>query len=107
MTSKTKRTAQQSVRIVGVHADGTECPLSGPHNHTLRRQARCCAQGGPRVRVRCDLCQKSLPAIHRLDAVQTKAIHAALHEHDLTFRYTVDDGHGPKVIRQVRTLAAA
>ncbi|MFD7554197.1 hypothetical protein ACFV9E_06610 [Streptomyces sp. NPDC059835] len=107
MTSKTKRTAQQPVWIVGVHADGTECPLSGPHSNTQHGQARCCAQGGPRVRVRCDLCQKSLPAVNRLDAVQTKAIHAALHERELTFRYTVDDGHGPKVIRQVRTLIAA
>ncbi|MFK0047898.1 hypothetical protein ACIQU4_28190 [Streptomyces sp. NPDC090741] len=102
-TSKTNRNARQSVWIVGVHADGTECPLSGsPHG-----QARCCEQGGPRVRVRCDLCRKSIPAVNRLDAVETKAIHAALHERTLTFRYIVDDGDGPKVIRQTRTLVAA
>jgi hypothetical protein len=99
-----------TTEIAGVHGDGTTCPMTGPHQLTGsgRTIGRACrAHGGRRLRVTCT-CGADIPATDRLDAIVTKAVHKALHVRDLTFRYTVDDGdgEGPKVIRQVHSMAA-
>ncbi|MFE2640111.1 hypothetical protein ACFXKF_36105 [Streptomyces scopuliridis] len=106
MTDTKKHT--HTVEINGVHRDGTTCPMTGPHQLTGsgRSASRACnAHGGRRIHVSCT-CGAAIPATDRIDAIVTKAVHQALHLRDLSFRYTVDDGDGPKVLRRVHTLAA-
>ncbi|GLF98201.1 hypothetical protein [Streptomyces yaizuensis] len=103
----TKKKPQHTAQIHGTHRDGTVCPMTGAHqlSGSGRSAGRACgAHGGRRIQVTCT-CGAVVPVIDRLDAVVTKAVHQALHLRDLSFRYIVDDGEGPKVLRQVHTLA--
>ncbi|MFG3429592.1 hypothetical protein [Streptomyces californicus] len=92
-----------TVTINGLHRDGTMCPMTGAHQITGTGRATsraCAAHGGRRIQVSCT-CGASIPAIDRLDAVVTRAVHHAQHLRELSFRYIVDDGDGPRRMRRV------
>ncbi|WP_051950392.1 hypothetical protein [Actinacidiphila yeochonensis] len=106
-----KRGQKVSAVIVGVHRDGSDCPVTGEdaHQHTPsgRPLSRDCAAHGGRIRfeVRCD-CGHNIPAAFKLLAIEHKALHLALHRGALTVTRVVDDGEGPTVISKTLTLAS-
>ncbi|WP_432156132.1 hypothetical protein [Streptomyces sp. bgisy153] len=105
------RGPKASAVIVGVHRDGTDCPVTGDnaHQHTPsgRPLHRACAAHGGRVsfEIRCD-CGHVIPASFKLLAIEQKALHLALHRGALTVTRTVDDGDGPTLISKTLTLAS-
>ncbi|MET8605718.1 hypothetical protein ABZV92_19465 [Streptomyces rubiginosohelvolus] len=99
---------EHTVTINGLHRDGTVCPMTGAHQLTGTGRASsraCAAHGGRRIQVSCT-CGESIPAIDRLDAVVTRAVHHAQHLRELSFRYIVDDGDGPRRMHRVLALMA-